>query len=604
MPNKIIGIGDRRIYTGVYQASIIRHQLEVLHKVAMVNTFAAGLEAQSDPSARVPVPLSLDSRFQGGSQEFVLAAIDIGTNSIHMVIAKIDPVLPSFHIIAKEKDTVRLGDFCEATGNLTEEAMLRGIDSIKRCLKVAERFNADDVVAVATSAVREAGNGTTFIDRVKAEVGLSINLISGTEEARRIYLGVISGMEFRGRPHALIDIGGGSTEITLGSGGTADFLSSNKVGAVRLSAKFVSSDPISEKEYDYLRAYVRGVLEPTIDKLQKKRRKNTGNNASFKQPLKVIGTSGTIECLAILVAIEKLGVEPNLLNGCCITYDELSTWVNRLRKMSYAERLTLPGMSDRRAEIIVAGAVILQIAMELLRADQLKVCERALREGVVVDWMLTHGLIEDRMAYQDSVRERSVIKLANKYKADGDRVANFATALFDQTHGILHEWSSFEREYLWAAAMLHNSGHYISHSSHHKHSYYLVRNSGLLGFSESEIEIIANIARYHRKSSPKRRHESYSYLRSKQERKIVDQLSAILRLAVALDRGRRGAIATVQSNYDSQAKTFTLQLTPVQLENNCELELWNLDYKKAWFEEVFNLKLQAELSNDSTIATL
>jgi exopolyphosphatase/guanosine-5'-triphosphate,3'-diphosphate pyrophosphatase len=268
--------------------------------------------------------------------------------------------------------------------------------------------------------------------------------------------------------------------------------------------------------------------------------------------------------------------------------------------MSYAERLNLPGMSDRRAEIIVAGAVILQIAMELLNADQIKVCERALREGVVVDWMLTHGLIEDRMAYQDSVRERSVIKLANKYKADGDRVANFATALFDQTQGILHEWSSFEREYLWSAAMLHNSGHYVSHSSHHKHSYYLVRNGDLLGFSETEIEMIANIARYHRKSSPKRRHESYSYLRSKQERKIVDQLSAILRIAVALDRGRRGAIAAVQSNYDRQAKIFTLELIPVQQENNCELELWNLDYKKAWFEEVFNLKLQTKLATDNT----
>ncbi len=561
----------------------------------MVNTVPADLSVQAVTSSHARLDRSLDSRFRGrDSQEFVLAAIDIGTNSIHMVIATIDPALPSFNIIGKEKDTVRLGDFCEDTGNLTEAAMARGIDSLKRCLKVADRFNADDVVAVATSAVREAGNGQVFIDRVKAELGLSINLISGTEEARRIYLGAISGMELRNRPHALIDIGGGSTEITLGSGGPPDFLSSNKVGAVRLTAKFVSTDPLSKKEYEYLRAYVRGVLEPTVDQLKRKFDKKFSAEDSA-QSLRLIGTSGTIECLAVLVAIDKLGIEPNPLNGCSITYDELSEWVNRLRKLSYEERLNLPGMSDRRAEIIVAGAIILQVAMELLDAHQLKICERSLREGVVVDWMLTHGLIEDRMAFQASVRHRSVVKMANKYKADGDRVATFATTLFDQTQGILHEWGDAEREYLWAAATLHNSGHYISHSAHHKHSYYLIRNGGLLGFTETEVEIIANIARYHRKNQPKRRHENYSNLPSKHERRLVDQLSAMLRLAVALDRGRSGAIASLNAHCDDDNKTLIIQLTPVRPDNSCELELWNIDYKKAWFEEVFGLKVNAQL---------
>ncbi len=571
-------------------------------RILMVNPVSAEFPLQPDPSSHSPDHQALGSPFnQSDRQEFVLAAIDIGTNSIHMVIATVDPALPSFNVIGKEKDTVRLGDFCEDTGNLTEAAMARGISSLKRCLKVAHRFNADDVVAVATSAVREAGNGQIFIDRVKAEVGLSINLISGTEEARRIYLGVISGMELRSRPHALIDIGGGSTEIMLGNGGPPDFLSSNKVGAVRLTAKFVSTDPLSRKEYEYLRAYVRGVLEPTVDKLREKFQKKFGQGDAAAQTLRLIGTSGTIECLAVLAAVDRLGIEPNPLNGCCLTYDELSHWVNRLRKLSYEDRLNLPGMSDRRAEIIVAGAIILQVAMELLAVDQLKICERSLREGVVVDWMLTHGLIEDRMEFQASVRNRSVIKMANKYKADGDRVANFATALFDQTQGVLHNWEPAEREYLWAAAMLHNSGHYISHSAHHKHSYYLIRNGSLLGFTETEVEIIANIARYHRKSQPKRRHENYSNLPSKQERKMVDQLSAILRLAVALDRGRSRAIASLSAHYDEDNKTLSIQLTPVRPDNNCELELWNIDYKKAWFEEVFGLEVKAQLAAQGII---
>lgn len=570
-------------------------------------TFAAGLLTQTSAPTNAyahttanALNSDLSSRLQEkNGDEFVLAAIDVGTNSVHMVIVSIDAALPSFNIIAKEKDTVRLGEFCEETGDLAEAAMQRCIASLKRCLKVAERFDADDVVAVATSAVREAGNGQAFIDRVKSEVGLAINLIAGEEEARRIYLGAISGMELKGKPHVIVDIGGGSTEIILGCGDQPDFLSSSKVGAVRLSARFVSSDPLSNREYNYLQAYVRGVLEPTIDQLKRRLVKQRSQLDTPDEPLQMIGTSGTIECLAILAAMETLGTVPDPLNGYCLTYAALADWTERLRKMSYEERLAQPGMTDRRAEIIVPGAIILQTTMALLGVDRLQICERALREGVVVDWMLTHGLIEDRMAFQASVRDRSVKKLARKYRADGDRIAHFAKTLFNQTQGILHDLGPLEREYLWAAAMLHNSGHYVSHSAHHKHSYYLIRHGGLLGFTETEVEIIANIARYHRKSQPKRRHEGYSNLPSKQARKLVDQLGAILRVAVALDRGRRGAIASVDTVYNHGAKTLTLMLTPVNADNNCELELWNIDYRKAWFEEVFDLKLAAGLAQQT-----
>jgi len=566
------------------------------YSVPLTDPLTEALAESAGAVGKLPRPIS--DRFKGNEdKEFVLAAIDIGTNSIHMVVAKIDASLPAFYVIGKEKDTVRLGDFCESTGDLTEEAMARAVKSLQRCVQIAKSLDADDIVAVATSASREAGNGQVFIDRVKAEVGLSINLISGEEEARRIYLGVISGMELKGKPHAIIDIGGGSTEIILGCGGRHDFLSSSKVGAVRLSARFVSSDPVSKKEYDYLSAYVRGVLEPTTDKLKRKLDKvSRENHTGQLEPLRLIGTSGTIECLALLDAMDKTGVEPDPLNGYCLRYDELTKWLHRLRKMTWAQRLDLPGMSERRAEIIVPGALILQTAMELLGVDQLKICERALREGVVVDWMLTHGLIEDRMAFQESIRDRSVRKLSRKYKANGDAVAAFATSLFDQTQGLVHDMGVLEREYLWAAAMLHNSGHYVSHSAHHKHSYYLIRNGGLLGFTETEVEIVSNIARYHRKSFPKRRHENYSSLPSKHARKLVDQLSAILRLAVALDRARAQAISDVKTHFDASAQVLTIGLVPADERNQCELELWNLDYKKAWFESVFDVAVKGELA--------
>ena len=568
--------------------------------IAAVSTNLTTGEENIEKKLRSPSQLSSSFQqrlAQPDDREFVLAAIDIGTNSVHMVIVTIDPSLPSFNIIGKEKDTVRLGEFSRGTKDLSEEAMERCIASLKRCIKVAERFSVDDIVAVATSATREAHNGQVFIDRVKDEVGLNINLISGKEEARRIYLGVISGMELKGRPHAVIDIGGGSTEIILGNGGPPDFLSSSKVGAVRLMAQFVSSDPISKKEYDYLHAYIRGVLEPTIDQLKRKLDKRRQTDRLSEDPLRLIGTSGTIECLAILSAMDKTGVEPDPLNGYRLSFDELTKWVNRLRKRNYAERLALAGMNERRAEIIVPGALILQTAMELLQVKELKICERALREGVVVNWMLSHDLIEDRMAFQDNVRKRAIQKLAKKFRADGDRVAKFAVSLFDQTQGTLHKLGPLSREYLWAAAMLHNSGHYISHSAHHKHSYYLIRNGGLLGFTETEIEVIANIARYHRKSLPKRRHEGYNNLPTKHDRHLVDQLGSILRVAVALDRGRSDTIAEITVDYDEDEDTLTLGLVPIQPDNKCELEIWTTNYKKEWLEKVFNTAMKVQLAD-------
>ena len=520
----------------------------------------------------------------------ILAAIDVGTNSIHMVVVKIQPDLPAFTIVDREKETVRLGNFHEDTRKLTEDAMQRALDALKRCCDIAASYQAEDVIAVATSAVREAHNGQEFIERVYQEVGLAVNLISGTEEARRIYLGVLSGMEFHGQPHAVIDIGGGSTELILGTGEPHRHLSSTKVGAVRLTSQLVSTNPISDLEFTALQAYVRGMLEPTIDELKQK--------LGPEEPMRLIGTSGTIECLAAIIADKELGMVPDPLNGFQFSFKELSKLVSELRQSTYTERLAMPEMSARRAEIIVAGSVILQEAMRLLGADSIIICERALREGVVVDWMLVHGLIEDRMQFQQSVRQRNVLKTAKKYKVHLDRaerVAKFAMCLFEQTQGDLHSWGTLEQELLWSAAVLHNCGHFISHSAHHKHSYYLIRNGELLGYTETELEVIANIARYHRKSAPKKKHDNYRNLPTRYHRQIVTQLSALLRVAVALDRRGVGAVANISATYDSENHALYMDVKSASPDDDCASELWNLDYKKDYFEDVFETTLKARL---------
>lgn len=522
----------------------------------------------------------------------MIAAIDIGTNSLHIVIVKIEAALPSFTMIAREKETVRLGDRNLITGELKPDVMLKAIACLGRFKTLAYSLGVTSIVAVATSAVRESPNGKEFLHQIETQVGLNVDLISGPEEARRIYLGVLSGMEFNNQPHIIIDIGGGSTELILGDSEEPRSLTSTKIGAVRLTGELVKSDPITETEFKYLQAYARGMLERSVEEVQGK--------LKIGDFPRLIGTSGTIETIATIHAREKLGLVPSTLNGYQFSLQDLRTWVTRLRRMTNIERAAIPGMPEKRSEVILAGAVILQEAMTLLGLESLTVCERSLREGVIVDWMLAHGFIDNRLRFQSSIRQRSVLKTAKKYQTNlehGDRVAAFALSIFDQTQAQIHNWGANQRQLLWAAAVLHNSGHHVSHSAHHKHSYYLIRNSELLGYNETEIEIIANIARYHRKSPPKKKHENYRNLLHKEHRTMVNQLSAMLRLAVALDRRQIGAIAHIQCEYQPNFQEFKMLIFPSSIEDECGLEMWSLDYKKGVFEEEFGLKFVAKLMN-------
>jgi exopolyphosphatase/guanosine-5'-triphosphate,3'-diphosphate pyrophosphatase len=526
----------------------------------------------------------------------MIAAIDIGTNSLHMVIVKIEAALPSFTMIAREKETVRLGDRNLITGELKPEIMNKAIACLGRFKTLAYSLGADTIISVATSAVRESSNGKEFLHQIETQVGLTVDLISGPEEARRIYLGVLSGMEFNNQPHIIIDIGGGSTELILGDSEEPRSLTSTKIGAVRLTGELVNSDPITETEFKYLQAYARGMLERSVEEVQGK--------LKIGDFPRLIGTSGTIETIATIHAREKLGLVPSTLNGYQFSLQDLRTWVTRLRRMTNIERAAIPGMPEKRSEVILAGAVILQEAMTLLGVDSLTVCERSLREGVIVDWMLAHGFIDNRLRFQSSVRERSVLKTAKKYSSNlehSERITAFALNIFDQTQGKLHYWNTDQRKLLWAAAILHNCGHYVSHSAHHKHSYYLIRNGELLGYNETEIEIIANIARYHRKSPPKKKHENYRNLLHKEHRQMVNQLSAMLRLAVALDRRRIGAISHIQCEYLPNFKEFKMLIFPSLIDDECALEMWSLDYKKGVFEEEFGLRFVATLMNKANL---
>ena len=416
---------------------------------------------------------------------------------------------------------------------------------------------------------------------------MDVDLVSGPEEARLIYLGVLSGMSFGDRPHLLLDIGGGSTELILADGRDARALTSTRVGAVRLQRDFVKDDPIPPQRRSFLQAFIQGSLEPAVDKVH--RRIKPG-----EIPV-LVATSGTAMAIGALAASED-DRPPLKLHGYRVSRQRLDRVVEKLVTMTPEQRRDLSPINDRRAEIIVPGALILQTTMQMLGVDELVLSERALREGLIVDWMLRHGLLEDRFSFQSSIRQRTVIHQVQRFAVNqrrAERVATHALSLYDATEGLMHQDDGQGRELLWAAAMLHACGQHINLSAYHKHSWYLIRHGELLGYSEAEHLMVAAIARYHRRSLPKKRHESWQALVTRDNRRRVSEMALLLRLAAALDRRPEPVVASLRVN--TTPDVLDLVLVPERLNQNLSLEQWSLESCAEVVREASGVKLRVSV---------
>jgi exopolyphosphatase/guanosine-5'-triphosphate,3'-diphosphate pyrophosphatase len=498
----------------------------------------------------------------------LVASIDIGTNSIHLLIAAVDPVLRSFRVVLAEKSTTRLGERDPETGDLSAEAIERAFLALRHCRELAESHGVEQILTAATSAVREAPNGRVFVQALQEQLGLEVDLVSGPEEARLIYLGVLSGMAFGDRPHLILDIGGGSTELILADGRDARELTSTRLGAVRLQRDFVRQDPLPPARLKFLRAFIQGSLEPAVDRVRRHLRPG-------EAPV-MVATSGTALTLAALAAAEEER-PPLRLQGYRLSRERIDQLVNRLAGMTLEQRRSLPAINERRAEIIVPGALVLQMAMAMLQVPELVISERALREGLIVDWMLRHDLIVDRFSFQSSIRQRTVQDLAQRYGVDrirAERVAEHALQLYDQTRGLVHQDRGEGRQLLWAAAMLHACGQHINIGAYHKHSWYLIRHGELLGYSETEQLMVAAIARYHRRSLPKKRHEAWLLVPGREQRRTVNAMALLLRLAAALDRRPTPAVASL--SVQRGTGELRIALTAERADQDLSLERWSL----------------------------
>lgn len=509
-----------------------------------------------------------------------IAAIDIGTNSVHMIVVRVRPDF-SFEVVDREKVMVRLGAGGLDGKALTPEAMSAGLQALSKFKRLADSHGVDEILAAATSATREAENGGEFLAEIERQTGIRPIVISGTEEARLIHQAAVYGADVGSSRAAVIDIGGGSVEITAGTATSIQLARSFKIGVIRLTQRFVKSDPLSGRDERKMVRYISGEIDRHCEQIAA---------IGFDR---VIGTSGTILSIGAVAATAARGTPPPELRNLRVSAKQ----IRRLRKdvveLDLEERLTLPGLDPRRADLVVAGAVLLDTILRRLGAEELTLCDLALREGLVLDYVRGHRREIAQIDAIPDVRRRSTIELAercNYYAEHAQQVARLALALFDQTRAA-HGLTDREREWLEYAALMHDLGVHISYPRHHRHSYYLIKNGDLRGFEPHEIEAIALVARYHRRGTPKKSHEEYARL-APALRRTVRVLSSMLRIAESLDRSHAQVITGLDLR--DRGDDVLLQL---RTSGDAELEVWATHRYLLPFEKLLGKPVRLEVSN-------
>ena len=501
------------------------------------------------------------------------AAIDIGTNSFHLVVANSDGE-GGFDVITTEKEMIRLGHGGTDMNELADDAMDRGVAALVRMAAVASSMGAD-VSAVATSAVREASNKNEFLRRARDEAGVEVEVISGVEEARLIHLGVLQALSVYEERILVVDIGGGSTEFVVGKGLDVWEARSLKLGAIRLTDRFLRNSDgtvnTSADAINHCRRFVRSTLG------------NVQRELIVHNPELAIGSSGTI---ATLTAMTGSGESTLSRQG-------LQELVDSFVESNLESRLGMKGLDEKRADIIVAGAALLIEVFHAFALTEMRFSPFALREGVLLDRL--GGSAGAGLERLHDLRGSNVAKLARDLDPDfhhAEHAAKLALDIFDQTVE-LHGLTGDDRELLHAGAMLHNIGLFINHAAHHKHSYYIVRNTEqLTGFTDREIELIAQITRYHRKSHPKPSHAEFSSL-SSQDKDRVRTLAGILRIAIGLDRSHAGTVTSVNVSYTDDL----VRIEPVAARNvDIELELFAANERTGLLSLSLKRAVKVELS--------
>ena len=491
----------------------------------------------------------------------ILGAIDVGTNAVRLELAR---VLPDGSIegLHTERDPVRPGEGLFRSGVISREVANRLVATLRRYSALCARYGAR-VRAVATSALRDARNRDEIVRRVKREADLTLDVVSGREEARLICLGVLHGKQAHQRS-LCIDIGGGSTEIIFANGDQPKDLWSLDLGAVRLTELFEVSDSLSDKKLELMRNFAREMLNERIKGTLK------------GMPTSAIGSSGTIGAIVAFARSEGYGHA---------TVQEVSKAVEELAEMDSEKRRKR--FDPRCADIIVAGAVVLEAVMRRFHVHTLTAVDRGLREGILYDLLKRRKVDVD-----DHSLAEAALALGRRFafsEEHGLQVSKLALTLFDEL-ATLHQLPAAARPYLEVAALLHDLGHAVNYQKHHKHTHYLIVSSDLPGLTERERSLVALIARFHRRSPPSPTHELLAPL-SPADFRIVRKCAVLLRIADSLDRSHHQPVKSLTA----QVRGRTVALS-VKARDSVDLELWDLQHELELFREGFGKSLQVTLS--------
>jgi exopolyphosphatase/guanosine-5'-triphosphate,3'-diphosphate pyrophosphatase len=506
-----------------------------------------------------------------------IAALDLGSNSFHLIVAeaRLDG---SFVTLVADKAMLRLGDIVARTGAIGREASDDAVDVLQRFRAISDSSRVDEIVAVGTAALREARDSVAFVDRVRDEVGIDINVVDGVEEARLIFTAVRASVLIDRPPALAADLGGGSLELMVGDQSTLLYASSVKAGVARLSATLCLSDPPSSSDHERLSQHLTHVLGPTLHEVR------------AHQPKMLIGSSGTLTSLAAM-ALASTGEEmPDSLNQLTVSRDDLDVVFERVFALPAAQRAKLPGADAKRAELLPAGAAVLAHLMDATGIREFTLSEWALREGIVLESIGAH----DRADLQDdprAIRRASVLSLcrrSNWRQPHARQVASLATMLFDKTPN-LHHLGDVDRELLELGALLHDIGEHISRTDHDRHAAYLVENGGLRGFAPNEIRLLSALTRFHVRGTPRSSTSDAFGALEVHDRARVTALVAILRLADALDATHSGVVLAI----DAEEKEDLLRLR-LHARGDAELEQWTFRRKKDLFERTFHVELELD----------
>lgn len=536
-----------------------------------------------------------------------IAAIDLGTNSFHLVIVELKDIdsvksieeierIGTFEVLYRQKEIVRINvGNNEETDNLTVEGIERAIKVLKKFKEKIDEFGAS-THAIATSAIREASNRDEFLSYVKEHLGIEIKVVSGYEEARLIYLGVLQGLNIYNKQILLIDIGGGSTEVMVGKNGKVLYAASFKLGAVRLTQKFFEGGRTFNKEQkEKCEKYIKDVISSNLNPI---------HDIGYEQ---IIGTSGEIQSITrLLYSSENNSTEFRTFHNVDFTFEQFQKISKNILKCTTLDEIkSIKGLDEKRAEIIIPGTLILKVLMELLQIDRITASSFALREGIIIDAIekrflrdLDFDLNYNQEEFIRDEKFKSVLELARWYNVDlkhANQVRKISIRLFDELKDF-HKLDEEHLKLLEYAALLHDIGYFISPQKHHKYSYYIIKNSSLVGFDDQEIEIIANIARYHRKALPDDKHQNFKDLNDDNKR-TVKILSAILRFSDGLEKTHNALISDIKILPNGEINNFTMILRYLTFPPVDELKA--AEKRKKVLEDLFNIRINLRLERIS-----